>query len=92
MTAARFVASCVNETGAPLRIAYEDLPQNVPPIGVADVQQAMRDVAQSNTLHMMLFEPEPLKLHLAIGPADTPKPLVTLELAELFRHEASTAE
>ena len=34
---ARFVAYCVDEAGAPLRIAYEDFPQNVPPIGVADV-------------------------------------------------------
>jgi hypothetical protein len=34
---ARFVAYCVDEAGAPLAITYEDVPENVPPIGVADV-------------------------------------------------------
>jgi hypothetical protein len=34
---ARFVANCVDAAGTPLAITYEDFPENVPPIGVADV-------------------------------------------------------
>jgi hypothetical protein len=34
---ARFVTSCVDEDGNPLDITYEDFPENIPPIGVADV-------------------------------------------------------
>lgn len=33
----RFLASCVDEAGAPLAITYENLPQNVPPIAAAYV-------------------------------------------------------
>jgi hypothetical protein len=34
---ARFVTYCVDEAGDPLDITYEDIPENDPPIGVADV-------------------------------------------------------
>jgi beta-lactamase regulating signal transducer with metallopeptidase domain len=55
-------------------------------LGLADVHQAMRDAARDDTLHTMIFEPKSLKLHLAVGQPATDKPLVTLNLAELFRH------
>jgi isopenicillin-N N-acyltransferase-like protein len=63
------------------------------PLGRSDVEQAMRDVARSDTLHTMIFEPKTLKLHLAIGahPPATEKPLVTLDLAELFQHKVAPA-
>lgn len=59
------------------------------PLTRSDVAQAMRDARRSNTLHTMIFEPKALKLHLAISahPPATSKPLVTLNLAELFKHK-----
>jgi len=59
------------------------------PLTRSDVAQAMRDARRSNTLHTMIFEPKSLKLHLAISahPPATSKPLVTLNLAELFKNK-----
>ncbi len=59
------------------------------PLTRSDVAQATRDARRSNTLHTMIFEPESLKLHLAISahPPATSKPLATLNLAELFKHK-----
>lgn len=59
------------------------------PLTQADVAQAMRDAGRSNTLHTMIFEPTSLNLHLAISahPPATAKPLVTLNLADLFKHK-----
>jgi len=67
--------------------------QRKKPLGRSDVEQAMRDVAQSDTLHRMIFQPKTLKLHLAIGahPPATNKPLVTLDLAKLFQHKVAPA-
>ena len=31
------MTSCVDEDGNPLQLTYEDFPENIPPIGVADV-------------------------------------------------------
>ncbi len=64
------------------------------PLTRLDVAQAMRDVGRSNTLQTMIFEPASLKLHLAVGydPPATSKPLVTLDLAELFRREAGMSD
>jgi hypothetical protein len=63
------------------------------PLTRPDVAQAMRDVGRSKTLQTMIFEPASLKLHLAVGydPPATAKPLVTLDLAELFRREVGTS-
>ena len=62
-------------------------------LGRSDVEQAIRDVGQSYTLHRMIFEPKTRKLHLAIGahPPATERPLVTLDLAELFQHRVGAA-
>jgi len=67
----------------------EEYWQRESPLTQSDVAQAMRDARQSDTLHTMIFEPKSLKLHLAISahPPATSKPLVTLNLGELFQHE-----
>ncbi len=54
--------------------------------GVAEVQQALHAANQGEmTLHTMVFEPEALRLHLAIGAGPvSDDPLKTLELREWF--------
>ena len=42
-------------------------------------------------LHTMIFEPKPLKLTIGAHPPATEKPLVTLDLAELFHHTVASA-
>jgi hypothetical protein len=59
------------------------------PFAWTDVAQAMREVGVSSTLQTMIFEPESLRLRLAIGadPPATARPLITLNLKELFQYE-----
>ncbi|MHC4406379.1 MAG: C45 family autoproteolytic acyltransferase/hydrolase, partial [Planctomycetota bacterium] len=61
------------------------------PLAWTDVAKAMREVGWSLTLQTMIFEPETLRLRLAIGanPPATARPLTTLNLKELFRHGVS---
>ena len=60
--------------------------------GVAELHEALHAASQDDTLQTMVFEPEALRLHLAVGelPASA-GPLRTLELAPLFRGEAAQA-
>lgn len=55
-------------------------------IGIADVAKKLHEVNQGKlTVQTMIFEPEPLVLHLAIGAAPaSAHPLQKLELAPLF--------
>jgi hypothetical protein len=57
-------------------------------LSLSDVAGAMREVGVARTLQTMVFEPQSLRVHLAIGrcPVLRKRP-ATLDLAELFRHE-----
>ncbi len=88
------------ELGAPRRMQgcnrYETLQkywQREEPLAWTDVAQAMREVGASFTLQTMIFEPESLRLRLAVGanPPATARPLNTLNLKELFPYEVSPA-
>ncbi|MFO0876011.1 MAG: C45 family peptidase [Gemmataceae bacterium] len=58
-----------------------------PRLGVADVQGGLHQAHQNDhTLQTMVFEPGPLRLHLAVGQLPSSGgPLVTLELADLLQ-------
>jgi isopenicillin-N N-acyltransferase-like protein len=60
--------------------------REMPKLGLKDVAQKMDEINQGPlTIQTMIFEPAPLKLHLAIGSCPTTKlPLKTLELVPLF--------
>ncbi len=55
-------------------------------LGVADISGKLKEVGDKRmTLQTMVFEPGPLKLHLALGACPSSElPLKTLDLAELF--------
>jgi predicted choloylglycine hydrolase len=60
--------------------------------GVAEIHEALHAASQEHTLQTMVFEPGPLRLHVALGqlPASA-GPLRTLELGPLFRGEPARA-
>ena len=58
-------------------------------LGVEDVTRALDSVAQGpNTIQHMIFEPETLRLHVALGYGPTTRlPRKTVELGKLFKGE-----
>jgi hypothetical protein len=64
--------------------------QRKAPVGHLDVIQALRTVGRDRTLQSMVFEPESLRLRVALGTVPVwDHPFVTLDLATLFRRKVT---
>jgi beta-lactamase regulating signal transducer with metallopeptidase domain len=62
------------------------------PLARTDVAKALHDASDGQrTIQTMIFEPQSLRLRLALGdPPTSAKPLVPLNLAELFGHDVAS--
>ena len=57
------------------------------PIEISDIQQSMQRVGGRSTLQAVVFEPETLRMHVAMGSIPVwDRPFVKLDMKALFEH------